>query len=62
MLLLSKTIIYRVYSLVILIAVSLAITGNIQTALQLSLMLELIKLLQYYVFEEMWKTIIKKHI
>lgn len=58
----AKTVIYRVYSLVILIAISLAITKDMESALKMSLSIELIKLLQYYIFEHIWKTIIKKHI
>lgn len=62
MLLLSKTIIYRIYSLVILLAVSFAITKDVESALKMSISLEFIKLLQYYVFEHIWKVLTKEHV
>ena len=56
----SKTIIYRIYSFVVLIAIALAFTHDITTAFKVSFGLEMVKLVQYYIFEHIWKTLIKK--
>jgi len=54
---LIKTIIYRVYSIVIAYFVFYLLTGEIMKATKFTIILELTKLSQYYLFEKLWKRI-----
>lgn len=51
---LVKTIIYRLYSFVILFLFAFFITHNFDGAFKISLGLEAIKLAQYFIFEKIW--------
>jgi len=54
---LIKTIIYRIYSIVIAYLVFYLLTGKIMKATKFTIILELTKLCQYYLFEKLWKKI-----
>ncbi|MBI3019528.1 MAG: DUF2061 domain-containing protein [Deltaproteobacteria bacterium] len=53
--LIMKTIIYRFYSVVIAFFVFYALTGKLKLASEFTVTVELIKIVQYYVFELFWK-------
>ena len=52
---LVKTAIYRFYSLGVLLLIALLITHDFKTAFAFAGFLEFVKLIQYYLFEKVWK-------
>ena len=51
---LEKTILYRIYSVIIAFGVSYLLTGDIPMASKITIILEFVKLCQYYLFEKIW--------
>ena len=49
-----KTISYRIYSFIILLTLTYLITGSIAEALKFSWLVEIVKTLQYLIFEKLW--------
>ena len=50
-----KSIIYRSYSIVIAFVVFYIMTGEAKIASGFTITIELVKVVQYYLFEVMWK-------
>ena len=50
-----KTFSYRIYSFIILCLVLLLIDGNLEKVFKTSLIIEAVKLAQYYLFEKFWE-------
>jgi uncharacterized membrane protein len=47
-----KTISYRIYSFIIMCGITFYITGSVRAMIGTSLGIEVIKLVQYYIFEK----------
>jgi len=56
-----KTLVYRVYSYTISFAILWLLTGHLPKAAILSLVVELIKILQYFYYESTWEAVATWH-
>jgi uncharacterized membrane protein len=50
----KKALIYRIYSLIIVYVIFYLLTRKITKAAEFTLIIEIVKLLQYYIFEKIW--------
>ncbi|PSQ45371.1 hypothetical protein BRD17_01620 [Halobacteriales archaeon SW_7_68_16] len=54
---LAKTALYRVFMIAITIAVALAVTGDVNAALNIGLVANAVKTAAYYLYERAWDRI-----
>ena len=60
MMIVYKAVTYRLYSFLVLIAIGTLFTGDTAQALKFALGIEMVKFIQYVLFEKVWATLIKK--
>lgn len=52
---LLKTFVYRIYSFIIMFLIAVFFTHNFDGAFSIAVSLEIVKFIQYYLFEKIWK-------